>query len=219
MRPLAFLFSVVFHPLIIPTYMLIILLLVNPYLFGVNELWDSRLLILIVFVSTFFIPAFCVFMMKVLELIPDLQLEDRQDRIIPYIATGVFYLWLFWNLYNNNDIPVAFRNCMLGATIALFMAFFINLFSKISVHAVGMGGLVGMIVITTALFSYGSFTIPGSPFGGLELSMGLLLIIALLTSGIVCTSRLILNAHNLQDLYGGFLVGMVSQFLALQFLT
>lgn len=196
--------------------MLIILLLVNPYLFGVNNIWDNHLLIMIVFFSTFFIPAFSVVMMKFLGLVSSIQLEDRQERIIPYITTGVFYLWMFWNLYHNPDIPIAFRNCIFGATIALFIAFFINLFSKISAHAVGMGGMVGMIVITTALFSYGSFPLPG---GSLQISMSLLLIVALLLTGIVCTSRLVLNVHNLQDLYGGFLVGMVSQFLALQFLT
>ena len=51
--------SVVFHPLLMLTYMLILLLLVNPYLFGVNNIGDqlSRVLILRIFLSTFFIPS------------------------------------------------------------------------------------------------------------------------------------------------------------------
>jgi len=35
--------------------------------------------------------------------------------------------------------------------------------------------------------------------------------------GAVLTSRLYLKAHNIQDVYGGFLVGMISQIIALRF--
>ncbi|MEL6865310.1 MAG: hypothetical protein AAFP19_12870 [Bacteroidota bacterium] len=215
LRIVAHFFSFVFHPLLMMTYMLVLLLLVNPYLFGVNNVADSDLLILLVFLSTFMIPAFSVAMMRFLGLIDSFQMESKQERIGPYIATGIFYLWMFRNLYSNPDIPVAFKIFTLGATIALFIAFFINLFSKISIHAVGMGGLLAMIIITTILFSYGSFIISSL---GLQVSMMALIMLAIIFTGIVCTSRLILNAHNLQDIYGGLVVGFGAQFIALQIL-
>jgi len=218
LRRAAQVISVLCHPLLVVTYMLVILLLVNPYLFGVNHISDSVVLLLLVFFTTFFIPGIAVVMMKFLGLIESLEMKDLQDRTIPYIATGVFYLWMFINVKENPDLPLIFKSCVLGATLALFLAFFINLFSKISIHAVGMGGLTGMTVITMALYSYGYFMLHTPMWGYLQVSMSLLLMLVLLLSGIVGTCRLILNAHEIQDLYGGFLVGMVTQFFALQIL-
>ena len=144
---LAHFISFVFHPLLILTYMLVLLILVNPYLFGVSSIWeiDSQLLILRIFFSTFFIPAISVVLMRLLGLIESLEMRDRQERIGPYIITGVFYLWIFRNFLSNSQVPDAYTTFVLGATISLFLAFFINIFTKISAHAVGMGGLTGWL--------------------------------------------------------------------------
>ncbi|MCB0617437.1 MAG: hypothetical protein KDC41_01645, partial [Saprospiraceae bacterium] len=128
------------------------------------------------------------------------------------------YLWLFVNFLHDPRVPVAFTSFVLGATIGLFLAFFINIFSKISAHAVGMGGLLAMIVITMFLYSYDTLTVYAGWFGQIEISMATVLILAILLAGMVGTSRLLLQAHDMQDLSGGFLVGFVSQFIALQIL-
>ena len=216
LRFLAYFFSVVFHPLLMVTYMLIILLLVNPYLFGVNGGDGGKQLVLLIFLSTFLIPAFAVFMMKALGMIDSLEMKTKSERIGPYIVTGILYMWLFQNILNNPDIPAAYKVFVLGSTIGLFVAFFFNLFTKISMHALGMGGLLGMIIITSLLFSYESFTFHIGNLGAVEMSMSALLMLVILLCGIVGTSRLLLNAHNLQDLYSGFIIGMGAQFLALR---
>ncbi|MCB0557537.1 MAG: hypothetical protein H6573_13120 [Lewinellaceae bacterium] len=211
--------SFIFHPLLIVTYMLALLLLVNPYLFGVSSIGDkaSKLLLLQIFLSTFFIPGVAVVMLRLTGMIQSFQMETKQERIGPYIITGLFYLWMFRNFLDNPSIPTAFTSFLLGATIGLFFAFFINIFSKISAHAVGLGGLLGMVVITMLLFSYDTFTIM-SARGTLEISMSTVLLITILIAGLVGTARLALQAHEPMDLYGGYLVGFASQFLALRFL-
>ena len=219
LRLLAQVVSFIFHPLLIVTYMLVLLLLVNPYLFGVSSIGDSasKLLILQIFLSTFFIPGVAVSMLRFTGMISSFEMKDKQERIGPYIITGVFYLWMFRNFLTNPSIPTAFTSFLLGATIGLFFAFFINIFSKISAHAVGVGGLLGMVVITMLLFSYDTFTIL-SARGTLEVSMSTVLLMAILIAGLVGTARLALQAHDPMDLYGGYLVGFASQFLALRFL-
>jgi len=194
--------------------MLILLLLVNPYLFGVHNISDSKSLIILVFISTFFIPAAAVLIMRATGLIKSFQMEDRQDRIIPYIMTGVFYMWMFRTILDHPNIPLAFKIFVLGSTIGLFVAFFVNIFSKVSAHAVGMGGLTAMVLITMFLFSYGQFIIE-LPFGNISVTMPTLLMTSIILTGIVGTSRLLLNAHVIQDLYGGFIIGFGTQFLAL----
>jgi len=129
-------------------------------------------------------------------------------------------MWMFRNLLANPNIPSAYSIFVLGATIGLFVSFFINNFQKISAHAVGMGGLLGMVMFCTFSFSisYGDFLIYTSEHI-YRVGMNSLLMIIILLAGAVGTSRLLLDAHNPQQLYGGYLVGIASQYLALAVLT
>ncbi len=219
LKLLANIFSLIFHPLLILTYMLVLLMLVNPYLFGLHSIAGNTPLILLVFMSTFMIPAFSVVMMKQVGLISSLQMKDRMERVGPYIVTGIFYLWMFRNILNNPTIPTAYSIFVLGATIGLFVSFFINIFSKISAHAVGMGGLVAMVIITMFHFSYDDFAIDLGALGIYRVGMNTILMLVIILAGMVGTSRLVLNAHEPNDLYGGYLVGFVTQFIALMILT
>lgn len=210
--------SVLFHPLLMPTYMLALLLLVNPYLFGVSSWGDhiSKLLLLRVFISTFLLPMVGVAMLRGVGFISSLEMRDKSERIGPYIITGIFYLWMFRNLVDNPQIPTAFTIFMLGAVIGVFLAFFINIFSKISAHAVGMGGLVAMVVITMFLFSYDTFSLQTDWFGMLHFNMTVVLLAALLAAGLTGTARLWLHAHIPSEVYGGFFIGFLSQLIALR---
>lgn len=213
-RFLAYLVSVVFHPLLILTYMLLLLLLVNPYSFGASVISRIDIYVLTIFFSTFVLPSFSVVLMKLLGLVDTIELKDKQERIGPYIITGIFYLWIYFNLLHNPDIPSAFKIFTLGATIGLFTAFFFNLFFKISMHAVGMGGLIGMVVITMLWYSYENFTIS---LGGdvFQMSMHTVFMLVILIGGAVGTARLLLRAHHPGELYSGFIIGFAAQFIAL----
>ena len=143
--------SVIFHPLAIPTYMLVLLMIVNPYLFGVHDIKEqnSMLLVIHTVMNTLIIPAFAIIIMKLIGFIKTFEMEDKSERTGPYIIAGIFYLWLFRNFLDNPQVPLAFTSFLLGATIALFIAFLINIFTKISAHAVGMGGFCSSVVISS----------------------------------------------------------------------
>lgn len=176
-------------------------------------------LILRVFLSSFFIPMVAVLMLRFTGLVQSLEMPERQERIIPYIVTGIFYLWLFRNLVDNTTIPRLFSSFALGTTISLFLAFFINLFSKISAHAVGMGGIIGMIVLLMNYFpEYKVVQLPWGSEDFLEISTTMVLMLALVLAGLVGSSRLSLKAHEPMDLYGGYFVGFVGQMIALRFI-
>ncbi len=198
--------------------MLVILTLVDPYSFGHVDLYGNRKFILIVFLTTFFIPIVSVLLMRAMDMIQSLQLKDRQERIGPYIITGIFYLWMFVTLRQNPNIPQTFKFCLLGATIGLFLAFIINLFSKISMHTTGMGGLVAMAILTVFNFSQSTFWMPVPMISGFEISSTSILVVVFIVAGIVGSSRLFLKAHEPQDVYGGYLVGVLAQFAAFSIL-
>jgi len=214
LRILAGTLSVITHPLLVPTYMLFLLILINPYLFGVSSPTDPEAaqLLIEVFMYTFFIPAASFLVMYLLDFISDLQVSDPQERIGPYLITAIFYLWVYYNLSKNAQFPPAYVSFMLGAVIALFLSFFLNIFAKISAHATGMGGLVAMVIISTLWFSYGSFILPWN--AAREISMMNLLMLVIIIAGAVGTARLLLKAHEPNDVYGGYLVGFAAQIFA-----
>ena len=209
--------SVICHPLLMLTYMLGLLLVVNPYLFGINNASEGKLLMLRVFITSFVLPAFAIFLMYRLKLISSLTMNDKQQRIGPFIATGVFYLWVFISVFKDSNMPTAFLIAALGTTIGLFACFLINLFFKISLHATGAGGFVGMVLITMWLYSYGAFSIWLPFLGVCFVSINAVLLVSIVLAGAVGTARLVLGAHTSKELYAGFLLGLVSQYIALQF--
>lgn len=219
LKKAATLISILFHPLLMVTYMTALLLVINPYQFGVFSIMEQWKLVVLVFMSTFGMPAFAVVLMKSLKMISSYEMPDPKERIGPYIITGVFYLWMFINFKHNPSIPKALTIGMLGATIALFASFFINNFTKVSAHAAGIGGLVGVAAMNYLYFNFDTFTLHLGPAGLYEISTSFVLILLILLAGVVGSARLLLNAHSPGQLYGGFAVGLLSQFLALAFLA
>jgi membrane-associated phospholipid phosphatase len=147
-------------------------------------------------------------------LIKSLELRERSDRIGPLMCTSIAYIWLFLNIKTHNTIPLVFSNFVLGAIIAMFLAFFINNFSKISLHAVALGGF--FFAFLYLIYSY------GRPYTHISIGSDtvftvhniILLASIMIAIGAVLTSRLYLKAHNVQDVFGGFVVGLISQVLA-----
>ncbi len=205
--------SWLFHPLLMLTYMIALLMVINPYSFGVNQVGEGRsgLLLIYVFLQASLIPGIIISMMKTLGLTPNINLGDRTSRIMPFIATGMLYMWLYINFKHLPDVPIAFQSAILGTIIALFTAFLLNIFSKISLHTIGMGSLVGMVLVTILLFNYSSFQ-----FGNAMYSMYGLLFIAITLAGVVGSARVILENPTPKDLYGGYLIGFATQLIALQ---
>ncbi len=194
--------------------MSVLLTLFNPYLFSVKSLNENYKLILAIFLSTFFLPAFAIGLLKPLGFIESVEMTSSKERIGPLIITSIFYFWIFITVKNNNDVPAALKVCVLGASMSLAIAFLINVFQKISLHAIGMGGLIAMVLISMWLFSYGFIDINAS----YRISIETILIIVMLLGGLVGTARLYLKAHHLYEVIGGFFIGFVTQFIALKIL-
>jgi len=206
--------SVVSHPMLGATYLLVLLLLVNPYLFGVNGIGERLPLLALVLGSSVLIPGLVILMMVGLEMLPSIRMPEREQRTIPLIAVGMLYLGLFAFCRKAPEVPVAYTALVLGCVSGLFAAFFANLFTKISLHAVGMGGLVAGVIVVSELLAYDRLAIllPGS----MKVTVSLLavLVATILAAGLVGTVRLWLQAHTLEDILGGYVVGFVAMGLS-----
>jgi membrane-associated phospholipid phosphatase len=194
-------------------YGLVLLLKVNPYTFSLADEKAEGLLIISVALLTIIFPLISILMMRQLGLISSFKMEERTDRIGPLIVTSLFYLWLFVNVRQNSGIPESFSFLLLGSIIGLFAALFLNSFTKISLHSIGLGGFLGGLAIIRFKYSYDSFFINiGQQI--LRINVDLVLVTAVIITGLVGTSRLILKAHTPDQVYGGYLVGFLAQIVA-----
>lgn len=210
----ALLLSGVFHPLLVPTYMFLLLMLINPYLFGSNEFGNqqSMQLLIMMVLYTAVIPVISVIIMRMLNMVSSVMMEDKMERIGPLLMVMIIYFWIYYNLSQDPSTPTIFSAFLLGVVIALAVAFVINVMDKISLHALGMGGLAGMTMISAWVFRG-----EGIDFGGFSLSVGVLALVVVLLAGLIGTARLALGAHDHFQVYAGYAVGFLSQFLALAF--
>ena len=187
------------------TLIVSIFLLINPYLFGKSSISQGWWIIFQVFLTTYLMPAFSVLLMRNLGIVQSLEMEERTDRIIPYISSGIFYIWVYMSVKNNSTFPVVFDIAVLGSTISLFMAFFVNNFTKVSAHATGVGGLISTTLVMMHWFSFRSFYWGTTQT---EIPVYWVLVGTILIGGLVCSARLYLNAHNNKDIVQGLAIGV-----------
>jgi hypothetical protein len=198
-RFFAHVFSIIFHPLFISVYVFIFLIYLHPAAFeGIDpQTKNLRLISMILF--TLFFPALSLFLSRRLKLIKNLSLENRSDRLVGFIVTMFFYFWASYVFRNLPDTPPVAAHFVLGAFLAVCGAWMCTIFYKISLHAVSMGGLISFFILFSREDAYSS---------------GLYLTLVILVAGIVCTSRLILGAHNRFEMITGFIVGILAQGIA-----
>ncbi len=199
-RFFAHLFSYIFHPLFVPLYVMLFLMYVHPsYFSGIDKQTKFWLPISVVQLSIGY-PLLTIVLSKALGFIDSVFLKTQKDRIIPYIAAGIFYFWLYrvCSNYPGALDPIV-PTFTLGVFLAASAALIANIYFKISMHAIGMGGWLGIFLIIMQSNT---------------MWMAWPLAAVLLIAGIVCTSRLLISDHSPKDIYVGLFVGLTSQFVA-----
>jgi PAP2 superfamily. len=203
-RLLAHFFSYLFHPIFIPLYVTWFLAFVHPYYFvGFPQSIKLWVLLRVGYNMVFF-PLVSVLLLKAVGFIDSVFLKTQKDRIIPIIASNLFFFWMYLVFHNQTEIPLILTSFTFGVFLASSFALLANIYFKISLHAIGVGGLLGLMLVILYTDSYVPVTLP--------------LMIAILICGLVCTSRLIVGRHYPFDIYAGLFVGMISQFLAAWFI-
>ena len=195
--------SVLFHPLFVPIYFVWFLLYIHPLAFiGFSAMQKFQTLIIVCINLTIF-PLVSVLLLKALGFIESIFLKTQKDRIIPYIACGIFFFWAFTVFKEQTKYPIILVVFILGIFLASSAALIANIYFKVSMHAIGMGGLLGIFAVL---------------FYNNNLSMAWPMALVLIISGIVCTARLLLNTHTPKDIYAGLLIGIATQIAANYFL-
>lgn len=198
------LISYIFHPLFIPVIAAWYLAFVHQgYFVGITP--HAKLFIIIrIAYSTIFFPAFTVLLLKGLGFIDSIFLKTQRERIIPYVAANFFYFWIYLVFRSQHEVPSILTAFIFGVFLSSSVALIANSYFKISMHALGVGALSGLLILII-------FT--GSPY-----SVFLAAMIVFLITGLVSTSRMILGDHYPFDIYTGLLFGIICQVISAAFI-
>lgn len=210
-KTIAKVFSWVFNPLILPTYMAFIIMKAHPQQFpSYSELvskqsmsWDVKLLAY--FMLSFFIPAFSLFVMKKLDLLDSFVDGDDKKRFIPLIGIATLWLWTYFmfkedgQYFTSSYAPLG--QMTLGCIVSIFIMFPLNFVTKINWHMIGMGALVNMLmnIVKTS-----------------QVSLIVFILMAILIGGIVASAQITLHKSKREELIYGVLIGFFGQFFAFQ---
>ncbi len=198
-RWVARIISYIFHPAFVPVYLVAFMVYGHPYIFAGFSPFDKQRAVIMAVVMYAFFPLVTVGLLKALKFIEGVQLKTQKDRVIPLVACGIWYFWIWYVWHNLPDYPRQAVLFTLAAWISVSLALLANIIMKISLHAIAMGVMLGFIILSG--FSE-------------SLHFGFYISIALLITGLVCTSRFIDSNHTAQEIYGGLVLGALSQMVA-----
>lgn len=194
--------SYIFHPVFVPVYIILFLLYIVPDTF-INFNESQKIIILLQAVVPYVLfPIITVLLLKALKFINTVYLTTRKDRIIPYIACNIWYFWI-WNVWKQlPGYPKEIVLLSMTVFLASVFGFLINIYSKISMHAIAMGVMVSFLCLLALTESYG---------------LGVYVFMSLFIAGLVCTARFITSDHTKKEVYGGLLTGVAALLISTLF--
>jgi len=192
--------SIIFHPVVIPTLGMV-LLLNSGFYFSMLSWEAKRFILMVVFFTTSILPMLTVSILALNQRF-DINMNKSTDRIIPALASSVFYYLGFVLLGRVSIFPVL-KLYMLASILVIVALLIISFKWKISIHMAALGSLAG----TFFALSFRK---------GMNPVYALLIII--LISGLVGTARLALKKHDIWQIVAGYFLGFVILYGVVYFL-
>lgn len=186
--------SYLFHPVFIPFFGTCLYFSIFQH---IENAYQVELILTYIFLGTVMVPILFLWLLKYFKLIQNFQIPTVRERRLPLL----FFLlvsFLATKLLSSYRILPDLTIMFIGITfISLIAYLFISFQFKISLHAISIGGVIGVILALSKLYN-----------------MNLILLISTLfiIAGIILTSRLKLKAHSNLEVYLGFLTGIILQY-------
>jgi len=190
MKKLAPFISYLFHPLIMPSLGLLIMLNSGSYL----ALMDSAAKRAIVFVMALGTLIFPLMMLPVIQyrnlVLRNGQESSRGEKLVPQIIILVLYIITFV-YFRQLPVNKMIHAYVLSVMLTLFILVIVNLRIRVSMQMAALGGISGLIIALIYLFQ--------TPLQGF-------LILGFISAGITGTSRMAMG-DRWGELASGFLLG------------
>jgi hypothetical protein len=190
MKTSARVISYLFHPLIMPTLGLLILLNSGTYI-ALLDPAAKRAILFVMALGTFLFPLIMVPIFYYRNLITSLQNQTREERMIPMLIIFILYLITFI-YFMRLPLNKIIHSYALSMTLSIFFLLLLSFRIRLSSHMAALGGMTGLIIALILLY--------GTPLVGF-------LLLTLFASGVTGSARLWLRVHRPVEIYSGYLLG------------
>ena len=192
--------SVVFHPLLIATYLSYALFTKSPELFPRVVPQTIPQFVLVIFITTCLMPALSIFLLRTFSFISNLELTKRSERVRPFIFIAFYYAASSYLFADKLDMGPVFMTVMIGVTVLIILLLIITIKFKISIHAAAIWGGVGYVSALIVLMG---------------VNLGWYYYFLVLAAGLTCSSRLYLGYHQPKEVWSGAILGFLYSFLTI----
>jgi hypothetical protein len=182
--------AIIFHPLLMPLYGMVIIFSA-PTLFGYLPFNIMKLIFLIILVNNVLLPISLLPFFVHRGIISSYTINERKERIVPLIISTVLYGTTSYIIFRF-PIPVFLKSFIFSIAFLSLIVTLINFKWKISLHSVGSGALIALVLILSVK---------------MLTPLQWYLIAAFIVAGLTLSSRLKLNMHNPQQVWLGLLTG------------
>jgi len=186
--------SNLFHPLLTLTYVALILCIATPL--SILPIKFQTFFVGIVAFYTLLMPLFIIALMHIFHVVKHWALRDRRDRTIPLFANFVCYVVNAVVLTRYGYFPSWVLLAFYGSTLIAFVAWIVSFWWKISAHAAANAA--------GATYSFILFLFYPEVFPLW------LCFVYIIVCGLVCSTRVYLERHDLAQVGAGSLLGVAS---------
>ncbi|MEJ7646642.1 MAG: hypothetical protein WKF87_18740 [Chryseolinea sp.] len=206
MGVLARIFTILFHPLLLATYLFGLFTIAFPVGMAPIKEDGQWNFVLLIFFVTFVLPAMNLLIFKTFGTIKSLALESRAERVVPFSFISILYVAVTYLFYSRTQIDIDdnLLKFLIIIDLLVVLATVITFFYKISVHSMAIWGLIGILIPLNRLSEQGMLFYP---------TVG-----AIALAGFIMTARLQLNAHTPREVITGAIVGLVASFGSMMFI-
>lgn len=191
--------SYIFHPLFMPLFGSLLYYAITPK-YSPMEVKGGVLIKIIIL--TICIPVIFYYLLKNLGIVSSVFLEKVNERKVPLYAQLVLIFLVLRVVMPQTYAPELyfFFVGVLATTVGCLLLVFFKI--KASIHMMGIASITMFVVVLSIHYKI-----------NLLILIGMLIII----SGLVATSRLSLKAHSAIELSFGILLGLVPQFMVINY--
>jgi cation transport ATPase len=203
---LARIISIIFHPLLLATYLFGLLTFVLPAALDPLKEEGHLNFIFLIFCVTFLFPALNVGIFKTFGSIKTLAMKERQERIIPFSFITILYVVVTYLFYTRTRIGLNdnLLKFLIIIDALVLVATVVTYFYKVSVHSMGICGMIGILLPLNKISEDGALFYPT--------------LATIVLAGGVMSARLQLNAHTPREVMIGAVLGFTTSFLLMFFL-
>ena len=184
--------SVLFHPLFMPLYGLIIIFSA-PTLFWYLPFAIKKTIFMIILVNNVLIPVSLLPFFRYRNIISSLVMEERNERLIPLLIISLLYSVTSFIMFRL-QIPLFLKTYFYSISFLSVLVLIITFWYKVSIHSASAGAMIGTVLVLSLKMSE---------------SLQWFLIPSVLIGGIILAARLKLNTHDSTQVYVGFMAGLL----------